>query len=122
MSELTIPTPWVVRTQEQFEAVKAAAAADNHQVLAPTHAFRLGDTIVASASIGSVPTVHLWADSKSMNARRSLCCFRMVETFCQTLGYRAILVPCAENSPFYPFMPKLGFTRLGTSSLNLKAL
>ena len=37
-------------------------------------------------------------------------------------GHRSLIVPCWEGSPFAPHMERLGYTKLGTTTLSSKGL
>ena len=56
--------------------MNAAAAADNHPVLAPSHVMVKGGQVIGYLSLGSLPTVQAWFDSKNKHALDSL---KMIE-------------------------------------------
>jgi hypothetical protein len=132
---LSMPTPLLERAilvpfrpqsaeaaQAQIEAVKAAAAADNHTVLAPTHLMLKGEKLLGYLSIAGLPNVHAWFDSKHPHALDSLKMIEMGELTLREKGVSAYSLLCAEESPFTPHLERMGFTKLGTTVLYLKRL
>lgn len=108
--------------QERLQALVQAAAADHHQVVAPTHAVIKGETIVGYASMAGLPTMHVWLDSTRVHAGESL---RLLETALAVMadkGVRAVCVPCGTESPFAAHMERLGFTKLGPTVLYVRSL
>ena len=102
--------------------LQRAAAADDHLVLAPTHVMMKGEQIVGYLSLGGLPTVHAWFDSKSPHASDSLKMIETGEAIMASNGARQYAVAVAEHSPFTAHMERLGFTKLGTTTLWTKAL
>lgn len=107
----------------ELEVLKRVAAEDNHAVVNPTHVAVKGGEIVGYCSLAhQVTLVNLWLHSEKAGPVDSLCGLTAVESLCAEHGSRGMVLPCSEDSPFYPKMTKLGFTRLGTSSVNVKGL
>ena len=52
--------------------VRAAAAADGHGVIHPTHAVVRGDEVVGYTSLGSVKLVFAWLDTRKLSAPETL--------------------------------------------------
>jgi Xaa-Pro aminopeptidase len=111
-----------VRSAEELQALEKAAAADDHTVIAATHLITKGKEIVGYASIGGLVMVNVWMDSQRLKARESCHLINTIENIAANGGARALCVPCAAHSPFYPLMPGLGYSRLGVSSFNVKTL
>lgn len=114
-------------TAQDLEALRAVAAADDHQVVAPTHvAVRRQpdgtETIVGYASIGAIMLVNCWVDSRQVRARESASLLNVVENIAAEKGAQAIALPVAEQSPFYPHIERLGYTPLGWASYNVKVV
>lgn len=109
-----------ISSREELEALERAAAADNHSVLAPTHLVVRGGDIVGYASIGGIPILNVWVDSQRVKARESAYLLNAAENVAAATGVRRILLPCSQESPFHPLIEKLGYTRLGVTSLNVK--
>ena len=111
----------------KIHALKLAAAADEHIVIAPTHVMVKpgpdGQTeIVGYLSINGMPTVHAWFDSKNPRALDSLKMIEHGETICREGGLAMYCVACAAESPFTPHLPRLGFEKLGVTTLWVKKL
>lgn len=102
------------------DRLHAAAAADNHAVLNPTHVVLKGEAIVGYGSLAGLPTLHLWVDSKRVNAMESMRLLETTEVLLAEGGCRAVCVPCSEESPFYAHMERLGYTKLGRTVLFVK--
>jgi len=111
-----------ITNQEQLDALKVEAASDNHIPLYPTHLVKRGDDVVGYISFLATPVVSPWLHSKKVRARDSLSLLNIIENMAAARGCRTILMPCAEHSPFYPVMEKLGFTRYGFTSFNVKKI
>ena len=101
----------------RLQALAAAAATDAHLVLGPTHVMLAGDKIIGYLSLGGMPTVQAWFDSKHPHAATSLKLIEHGETVLREQGIEQCALCCAENSPFTPHLERLGFTKLGTTVL-----
>lgn len=92
----------------------AAAQADDHAVLAPTHAVIGAEgRVVGYASILSLPMVHVWVDRQAGTARDSLELGAQIDAVVSDRGGAEYLIPCEETSPYFPAMERLGFERVG---------
>ena len=111
-----------LRDGSRLKELSEAAAADNHVVLGPTHLVVRGDKIVGYGSLGGLVTLHVWLDSKSVHAGDSVRMLETAEALLADKGAGAVLMPCAENSPFAPHMERLGFKKLGATVLWIKAI
>lgn len=109
-----------IGSQSEFDQLVVSAKADDHVVLFPTHAVWKNGEIVGYGSINATPMVNVWLDSKRIGPRDSVQLLGVAEALAATQGLKQIIMPCAENSPFFPMMEKLGFKRLGFTSLNVK--
>lgn len=107
---------------DDLARVLTAADADQHMAIFPTHVAEKAGEIVGYASIGFVSLVNVWAHSQRLHARESLALLNLVENVARAGGHRQLCVPCAENSPFRPYMAGLGYQVLGNASFNLKGL
>lgn len=103
-----------------MEELAAAAAADQHVVLGPTHVVLKGGRVVGYASVAGMPTMHVWMDRQHTNALDSVRMLEHVEVAMRERGIRHVLLPCAEESPFTPHLERLGFRRLGPTVLYIK--
>lgn len=111
-----------VRNADDLKAVAQAAAADNHKVIAPTQMVMRGDAVVGYASIGAIPLVHTWVDSRRVRARESFGLLNFAENLVANSGVGSLIVPCWEGSPFSPLMERMGYRKLGTTTLWVKGV
>jgi len=111
-----------IRTADEFQRLKDAAAADNHRIVLATHLIQKDGEIVGYGSVNGAPLVNVWLDSRKVEALESVRLLRRLTDGLSFTGARNVLMPCGENSPFYPVMEKLGFERLGSTTLHLKGL
>ena len=112
----------LVRTNDEYEAVKVAAQADGHNEFFPTHQMTNGEgKIVGYLSLGAAPLVMFWMDSK-LPKFTSLTTINELENLAACSGLRTVVVPCTKESPFYPAMEKLGYHAIGDYTLFMKDL
>lgn len=107
-------------TVDRMPSLVAAAAADDHCVLYPTEVFEKNGEIVGYVSVFGMPIVNVWLDSKKVTARDSLYLLGRMNQGIKAKGIGSYVMPCAEISPFYPKMDKLGFSKLGSTTLFYK--
>lgn len=107
---------------ERLAALNEGAAADQHVAIAPTHLVMKGEQVVGYGSLGGMPTMHVWMDTRHTNALDSVRMLEHAEVAWREKGVRHVLVPCSENSPFAPHMERLGFRRLGPTVLYVKEI
>jgi hypothetical protein len=116
------PTLSLLRSQEDLRKLVDAAAADRHTVLAPTHIVRQGPDIVGYAGLGSVTVLNTWLDTQRVSPRESSYLLAVAENAAALAGVKRLLLPCSEQSPFHPLIERMGYVRLGTTTLNYKEL
>ena len=107
---------------EELPALRAAALADNHEIIAPTHVFEKRGEIVGYASLGSVPLVLPWFHTKKCKAADTLYLINQLENLSANSGQKLVCVPFAEGSPLEPFIERLGYVRGGKFNLTFKEL
>lgn len=107
---------------EDIERLQHAASEDNHRVLAPTHVVTKSDEIVGYLSLGAVPVVHVWMDTKKVKVRDTLAVLTTMENIASNKGWGLICLPCSDQSPYLPFMDKFGYANLGKMNFCIKAL
>jgi len=113
-----VPLKDNVTAKRLFEA----AAADDHTVIAPTHVMMRGEQIIGYLSLGAMPVVQSWFDSKSGHVLDSLKMIEMGEAVIASQGAAAYQVAVSENSPFAPHMERLGYKPVGKTVLWQKQL
>lgn len=104
-----------------------AAQSDEHNPICPTHLAQVlvegRPQVVGYASIGIVPMVFCWVHSKRVRARDSFTLLRQVEEAARVRAPAGIIcTPCGFGSPFYKYMPKLGYNHCGDGGIFLKIL
>jgi hypothetical protein len=104
-----------------LEPLQAAAASDNHIVIFPSHVAEQAGEIVGYASICMVPLLFCWVHSEKVKARDSFRLLREVEAEAARIS-PAVVLPCAQTSPFHPLMHRLGYKRLGPADWHFKSL
>jgi len=125
---LTLPfmplLPWLrkISSKEEVAALAKVAAEDQHQIVGATHLAEKNGQIIGYASIGAITMLNVWADSKNVHARESAYLLNLAECTAAAMGLRTICLPCAAESPFLPYIDKLGYHRLGSATFNLKQL
>lgn len=113
---------WVKRvvTEDDLNKLRAAALADGHFSLFPTHSVHLHGEIVGSVAVMSIPLVTMWAHSSKLTARAT----RDLVNIAENLGReknsgRPIVTMCSAQSPIFPYMEKMGFTKFGETTIFL---
>jgi hypothetical protein len=97
-----------------------AAHADNHSVVRPTHIVRKDEGIIGYLSIGVLPTVLLWMDTKRAKVRDSLAVITFYENLVAPSG--GVIIPVQSKSPYYPLMEQAGYEKAGDGTIFLKGL
>jgi len=111
-----------LRSTQDLLRVEEAAARDSHRVVGATHLIEKDGLVVGYASLGGVPLVNVWLDSQRVSPRESVSLLNLGENLLAAQGSAAVLMPCAEQSPFSPLMGRLGYERLGPTTLYMKGL
>jgi len=110
-------------TDELRARLVAVAAADGfHRVIHPTHAAVRGGAVIGYVSCGAAALLFGWMDTRTATARESFTVWRNAEAIMQRAGHRIVCLPCEAQSPFMPFVSKLGYETLGAARFNLKEL
>ena len=107
----------------------AAAAADRHQLIAPTHVVVKDGRVIGYGSLGRVRLFFAWMDTKHATPRDSFAAWRLAEAEMAD-GAAAqhrptenlICMPCEAGSPFAPYLKHKGYDILGTAQITLKNL
>lgn len=105
-------------TKETFDKVTAAAVADKHYCIAPTHYWENKNGEIAGFfSAGVIPVCHFWMRRDS-NPRDSIKAIRACEAFGKAnipfIKETGVgMIACSVDSPFYPVIHKhLGYHEL----------
>lgn len=102
------------------KAIAAAAAADAHKCIAPTHAMMKGEHIIGYLSLAGMPVVQAWFDSKNPHVLDSLKMIEHGETAMAEQGAHTYMVAVSEQSRFRPHMERLGFQPVMQTTLWIK--
>ena len=98
-------------TKENFDKVTAAAVADKHYCIAPTHYWKNKQGEIAGFfSAGIIPVCHFWMKRDS-KPKDSLAAIRACEKFGQEhipfIRETGVgIIACSVESPFYPVLHK----------------
>lgn len=103
-------------------ALDHAAGEDGHYVTSPSHIIANEREIVGCVSLGNLPALLVWSHSQKVKARESAYLLNAAENVLSARGVQQFVMPCFENSPYFPAMEKLGFVNLGQPHLFLKTL
>jgi hypothetical protein len=105
-----------------LEPLHMAAQKDNHLVIAPTHVVEKSGEIVGYLSMGVVPLIMTWQDTKKVNARDSVGLMAFMESVMASQRAGVICLPCVSTSPYHPYIEKFGYVKAGEASFFFKNL
>jgi hypothetical protein len=108
--------------QENIAELVKLAEVDNHLVIAPTHILEKNGQLVGYISLGGVPTALVWTDTKLVKARDSACLLNFMENTVAASGSQFMALPCTTQSPYRPFIERLGYLNCGQHDLLIKKL
>lgn len=103
-------------------ALAAAAKADNHVPLNPTHVIERDGEIVGYFGVNSLPLYRLWFHSEKMSASASTRLLFMIENHFRMAGVGIVGTVINTNSPFYPVAARGGYLECSGDRLFLKGL
>lgn len=109
-------------TQPEIEVVTKLGLEDDHGIIAPTHVVSDGDVLLGCFSVGSVPLVLPWLDTRLASRFRSAKAFEQVETALRVSGQKYVAIPCGKESPFYRFVERAGYVKIYDNTLFMKVL
>lgn len=95
-------------TEQDLPELHKNAAEDNHAgVYLPTHVSVKDGRIVGYLSVGVVPMILTWQDTKRVTPLDSIRLLSKVEGI--TDQYKHICFPCDPESPYNRLLPKAGY-------------
>jgi hypothetical protein len=106
--------------ENDIEVLQKLTEADGHATLAPSYVVEKDQNMVGY--IGVVPSVLVWMDTKRTKARDSMCVLNFFENMLACNGNGIIALPCTVNSPYRPYISRVGYTDVGDVKLFLKNL
>jgi len=111
-------------TPELSRDVEAQMARDGHQLpYGPaTHALVGATGIYGAFSVRDLPLVWFWMDTRTKEPLASWRAWREVERIAKELGHTRIVLPIQTDSPFHPFINRMGFELIGACELYTKPL
>lgn len=107
---------------EALNELRAAAAGDSHCVMWPTHVLQKDGETVGYVSVCSMPVVNVWVHSQKTSALENVRTLKAVEAALRANGITEYVMPCADDSPFFEKMQRLGFSKIGQTTLFVKRL
>lgn len=101
------------RTKEEFETLETLSKEDNHGVFFPTDVIWKAGERVGWFSVAAMPVAWAWMSTRKMKIRDSLQVINTVEGVQRRLGAPGIFLPCSKESPFFPYLQKIGYVDSG---------
>lgn len=109
-------------TQPEIEVVSKLGLEDNHGIIAPTHVVSKGDVLLGCFSVGSIPLVLPWLDTRMCRKFESARAIQQVEDSLRFVGQKFIAIPCGKESPFYRLAERAGYVKVYDNTLFMKVL
>lgn len=108
-------------TPADLSRIEAAAKADRCGVLYPTHYIEKNKEIVGYISLGVIPMVAAWLDSKKVKARDSFHVGAFIDDAMSFRGVQTYSMPIHSDSPSIPYFSQVGCINAGQHTLFLKS-
>lgn len=96
----------------EIEQITKAGMADDHGIISPTHVVEDGGSFVGCLSVGSIPLVLTWLDTKQVKVLQSQRVFQMIEQSLRFNGCGIVAYSCPTQSPFYQFAERAGYVKV----------
>lgn len=96
---------------------------DGHAPLFPTHEVcsPSDGSTVGYLSLLNTPVLNFWMHTKNAKARDSWFALQVAENIAAQ-HTKALVLPCTTTSPYYTYLPRLGYKSLGQFELFVKDL
>jgi hypothetical protein len=109
-------------TPELSLAVEAQMEADGHALPGgpATHVLVGSTGIYGAFSVRDLPVIWFWMDTRTSEPLASWRAWREVERVATELGCTRIVLPIQTDSPFHPFIKRMGFSLIGPCELYFK--
>ena len=98
----------ILTVEEQKEVINAATK-DDHSIHLPTHKIVKNGEVVGAWSLGSIPLVMTWNDTKKINSRESLLIQNAINSIMNDRGQEQYFIACDENSNYRKYMERCGY-------------
>lgn len=110
---MTTITP--IRNEADLSLAHKLANEDNHVLYHPTNLVVKDLSVIGAVSLGSVPRVDAWLDTKRANVRDTLQTWScLVSLLAERQSRTCFVVPCTLDSPLHGVLKKLqGVRSLG---------
>lgn len=115
-----IPKVLPVDSTELRAKVIKEGQADNHDVSVATHYLQKNNEIVGAWNLGALPLVMNWQHSEKVSSRDSLYLQSTLDALMLEKGHKLYLSACAQDSPYRPYMEKLGYSLVMSSDIFAK--
>ena len=116
---MSVPTARKIKSQEELEQVLKAAREDKHNMPTPTHVIEKDGKIVGCWGLGNIPLVSVWHKEGSLGPKESLNLNSTFKSIMDDRGHGVFLIACNEDSPYMPFMEKVGYEPVWKTNLLL---
>lgn len=115
-----IPKVIPIRTEEVRNSVIAEGKCDNHDVSVATHYLEKKGEIAGAWNLGAIPLVMNWQHSKKITPKDSMYLQSTLDLIMAEKGHKVYLSACATDSPYRPYMEKLGYSLVMSSDIFAK--
>lgn len=112
-----------ITTAEEWLALNAVMDSDSHSCFLPTHILRDNQGVIAGAfSVQCAPVLFFWIHSHRHNALAAAHGYALAEAEFRKRGHARILLYLEKDSPFYPYLSRVGYEEHGDVTLLTKSL
>lgn len=107
--------------EEERAALEARMDQEGHSCPFATHVF-IDDTgaIVGAFSTACAPVLFFWMTTDKAHGMACVRAFQLANATFKALGHPRMLLPIQPDSPFHPFIKRLGFLPMGPVELHIK--
>lgn len=110
-------------TQQQAEFVEHEALKDGHYILNPTHVMTDEKGVRGCFSVGAIPMVLAWIDTRQGKARDTKQVVDLIESSLRFQGCPYVAFPCNSVSPLFQFAERVGYKAIyPNNTLFIKSL
>lgn len=110
----------LIKNIEEIQELYKLMEEDGHVPIYPTHLVNNERGMIGFLSIGRIPVFTMSLHTKLASARNSYQAFKESERLMQNHGHKSAILLCTSDSPYYELLPKLGYSSLGKTTMNIK--